>query len=129
VPGIVTWTLIALPIALSFGYPQVVAIFVLTFDFYWFYKAIVLVTGVSVTFLRMRAVMAVDWRERALSPRPNRRARRSDRIPLARPGIAELKGGGARQAEGAASFRRLRAERGRDRLALIAPRAGSATCV
>jgi hypothetical protein len=114
VPGIVTWTLIAMPIALSFGYPQVVAIFVLTFDFYWFYKAIVLVTGVSVTFLRIRAVMAVDWRERALSlaDQPARRAAIETRIPLVQARIAELERGRRRQAArgGRRELDRLHAE-------------------
>ena len=38
VPGLVTWTLILAPIVLSFRFPEIVAWFVLSFDFYWFYK-------------------------------------------------------------------------------------------
>ncbi len=92
VPGVVTWTLIVAPIALSFSYPEIVAWFVLTFDFYWLYKAIVLVSGVTITYTRMRRVMAVDWRTRAfsLADLPARRAFIEERIPLVRARIAEL---------------------------------------
>ncbi|MFI5226665.1 MAG: hypothetical protein ACHQ3P_08325 [Candidatus Limnocylindrales bacterium] len=92
VPGVVTWTLIVAPIALSFSYPQIVAWFVLTFDFYWLYKAIVLVSGVTITYLRMRRVMTVDWRTRAfsLADLAARRVAIEERIPLVRARIAEL---------------------------------------
>ena len=38
VPGLVSWALILSPLILSFRFPQIVAWFVLTFDFYWLYK-------------------------------------------------------------------------------------------
>ncbi|MDQ3870731.1 MAG: hypothetical protein M3301_03830, partial [Chloroflexota bacterium] len=38
-PGFVTWLLILLPVALSVVFPQLVAWFVLSFDFYWLFKA------------------------------------------------------------------------------------------
>ena len=83
VPGVVTWTLILSPLVLSFRFPQVVAWFVLTFDFYWFYKAVMLTGSVLVSFLRIRAVMAVDWRTRtfALADLPARRAELDRLIP------------------------------------------------
>ena len=71
VPGLVSWTIILSPLVLAaprpfgFGYPEIVAWFVLSFDFYWFWKALNLTGSVVVTFLRMRRVMAIDWRARA----------------------------------------------------------------
>ena len=35
VPGLISWAIIIGPIGLSFGYPFLVAWFVLAFDFYW----------------------------------------------------------------------------------------------
>jgi hypothetical protein len=36
VPGLVTWALILSPVILSLRVPEIVAWFVLSFDFYWF---------------------------------------------------------------------------------------------
>jgi hypothetical protein len=98
VPGLVTWSLILSPIVLSFSYPEIVAWFVLSFDFYWFYKALVLVTSVSIAFLRIRRVVAVDWRTRAfaLSDLPGRRAQIDRLIPAVKTRIAELEKAGKR---------------------------------
>ncbi|MDA8201287.1 MAG: glycosyltransferase family 2 protein [Chloroflexi bacterium] len=60
-PGAVTWLLIVAPVVLSVWYPVLVAWFVLTFDFYWLYKAVVLIVSVSITFLRVRDVQDADW--------------------------------------------------------------------
>ncbi|HEU4573075.1 MAG TPA: hypothetical protein VFR93_10345, partial [Candidatus Limnocylindrales bacterium] len=67
IPGLLTWALILVPIALSWRYPEIVAWFVLTFDFYWFYKAVMLTGSVVVSFIRIRRVTAVDWRERTFA--------------------------------------------------------------
>ena len=92
VPGLVTWTLIAAPIVLSFGYPQVVAWAVLAFDVFWLYKALFLVTGVTMSYLRIRRVMATDWRTRAagLADLEARRTLVEERLALVRARIAEL---------------------------------------
>ena len=58
VPGLISWTLILSPLVLSLWFPAIVAWFVLTFDFYWLYKAVVLTGSVCVTFGRMRRTMA-----------------------------------------------------------------------
>ena len=86
VPGLVSWALILSPLVLSFRFPAVVAWFVLTFDFYWLYKAVVLTGSVCVTFARIRRTMAADWRTRALSlADPAARLADIDRIvPLVR---------------------------------------------
>jgi hypothetical protein len=115
VPGLVTWTLILSPLVLSFRFPQVVAWFVLTFDFYWFYKALMLTGSVLVAFLRIRGVMAVDWRTRtfALADLEGRRAELDRLIPDVERRLGELRGAGERLAAGGGrrALQRLREER------------------
>ena len=83
VPGLVSWLLILSPLLLSFRFPAIVALFVLTFDFYWLYKAVVLTGSVCVTFNRMRRTMADDWRTRALAlADPAARLAEIDRLTL-----------------------------------------------
>ncbi|HEY5487397.1 MAG TPA: hypothetical protein VIK06_07110 [Candidatus Limnocylindrales bacterium] len=67
IPGLLTWILIIAPIPLSLRYPEIVGWFVLSFDFYWLYRAVVLSVSVSISFRRIRRVMATDWRTRAFS--------------------------------------------------------------
>jgi hypothetical protein len=113
VPGVVTWALILAPIALSLRYPQVVAWFVLTFDFYWFYKAVMLTGSVIVSFTRIRRVVVVDWRERtfALADLPRRERELAERIREVEAALATV-GGGDRLAAagGRARLGRLRDE-------------------
>jgi hypothetical protein len=115
VPGVVTWALILAPLVLSFGYPEIVAWFVLSFDFYWFYKAVVLVGSVAIAFGRIRRVTAIDWRTRAfsLADLPARRAEIERRIPLVRERTVRLAASGRRQAAagGRREVDRLLAER------------------
>jgi hypothetical protein len=91
-PGVVTWALIILPIVLSFGYPEIVAWFVLSFDFYWFYKAIVLVASVAIAFVRIRRVTSIDWRTRAfaLADIPGRLAEIDRLRPMIAARVAQL---------------------------------------
>jgi hypothetical protein len=63
----VTWGLILAMIPLALFYPLVLGVFVLCFDFYWLYRAVVLAISVSISFRRIRRVLAVDWRQRAFS--------------------------------------------------------------
>jgi hypothetical protein len=67
IPGLLTWILIIAPVPLSLRYPEIVGWFVLSFDFYWLYRAVVLSVSVSISFRRIRRVMATDWRTRAFS--------------------------------------------------------------
>ncbi|HXG40051.1 MAG TPA: hypothetical protein VNJ28_03835, partial [Candidatus Limnocylindrales bacterium] len=69
VPGLLTWTIILSPLALSIRFPEIVAWFVLSFDFYWFYKAVMLTGSVVVAFSRIRRVVVIDWRARAFALR------------------------------------------------------------
>ena len=86
VPGLVSWVLILSPLILSFRFPQIVAWFVLTFDFYWLYKAVVLTGSVCIAFGRVRRTTAADWRTRALAlADPAARLAEIDRlVPLIR---------------------------------------------
>ena len=115
VPGLVTWTLILSPLVLSTRYPEVVAWFVLSFDFYWLYKAIMLAGSVLVAFLRIRAVVGVDWRARtfALNDVAARRAELDSLIPAVESRLATLRSSGERLAEAGArrALHRLRDER------------------
>ena len=115
VPGLVTWALILSPLLLSTRYPEVVAWFVLSFDFYWLYKALMLAGSVLVTFLRIRSVMSVDWRTRtfALTDVPGRRRELDRLIPAVEARVASLRARGERLAEsgGRRTLRRLQDER------------------
>ena len=115
VPGLVTWALILSPLMLSLRIPEVVAWFVLSFDFYWFYKALMLTGSVTVAFLRIRGVTAVDWRARAfsLADLPGRRDELDRLIPLVVSRIDHLDRAGRRLAAsgGRQYLSRLRDER------------------
>ncbi len=67
IPGLVTWCLILVMIPASIFYPMAMGIFVLCFDFYWGYRAIVLAVSVAISFRRIRRVVAIDWRQRAFT--------------------------------------------------------------
>jgi hypothetical protein len=67
IPGLVTWTLILAMVPLSIRWPTVLGVFVLCFDFYWMYRAIILSISVAISFRRVRKVVAIDWRERAFA--------------------------------------------------------------
>ena len=107
VPGLVSWPLILSPLILSLRFPEIVAWFVLTFDFYWLYKAVVVTGSVCVAFARMRRTMAADWRTRAFGladppagwPRSTGSCRSSGRgsAELARAGERLAASGGRRE--------------------------------
>ena len=115
IPGLVTWLLILAPIPLSLRFPQVVGWFVLCFDCYWLYRATELSVGVNITFRRIRAVTAVDWRQRAfsLSDPQKRFDELAGTIELVRARVAELRAAGKAQAArgGRRELRRLIEER------------------
>jgi hypothetical protein len=61
VPGTISWAVLILPIWLSFSYPWLVALFVLSFDFYWLCRALWFSGAVIVAYRRVRGVLRVDW--------------------------------------------------------------------
>ena len=69
VPGVVTWTVILAPLAISLRWPELVAWFVLTFDVYWLYRAVMLTASVVVASRRIRSTSDVDWRTRVFALR------------------------------------------------------------
>ncbi len=114
VPGLVSWTLILSPVVLSFRFPAIVAWFVLSFDFYWLYKAVMLTGSVAISFARIRSVMTTDWRARTFGlADPIDRYRQLRRlIPEVEARIAELRRDGNRLAAmgGRRELRSLQAE-------------------
>ena len=113
-PGLVTWLLILLPVALSFRFPELVAWFVLSFDFYWLFKAVVLCFSVVVCYGRIRGVLAVDWLDRVsgLADLPARERSLEARLREVEARIAELAAGGDQRAArgGRREARRIRQE-------------------
>jgi hypothetical protein len=74
VPGLVTWTLLLAPawIPLIFASTGafVVAVAVLVFDVYWFFRSFQVIIGVWSTYLKMRRDMSVDWLARCQEAPP-----------------------------------------------------------
>lgn len=122
-PGLVSWAIILSPLLLSFRWPELVAWFVLAFDFYWLYKAATLTVSVCITFTRIRGTMAADWRTRALAlSDPEARCDEIDRlVPIIRDHVARLARSGRllAAAGGGRELRRLDEER-RDLARLLA---------
>ncbi len=125
VPGTVTWGLIVASVALSFRWPEIVAWFVLTFDVYWLYKAVMLTSSVVAAFTMIRRTVDADWRARTFALRDvsGRIATIEERTPAITRRVAEFaRGGRADAAEGGRrELARLRAER-KDLLRLLARR-------
>jgi len=125
VPGSITWGLIVLSIGLSFRWPEVVAWFVLTFDVYWLYKAVMLTGSVAAAFTMTRRAVDVDWRTRTFALRdvPGRIAAIEARLVAIGTRIVVLEGAGERLAAagGRREAARLRDER-KDLLRLLARR-------
>ncbi|HEX7491828.1 MAG TPA: glycosyltransferase family 2 protein [Candidatus Limnocylindrales bacterium] len=96
IPGLVTWFLILGLIPLAIKYPFALGVFVLCFDFYWMYRAIVLAVSVAISFRRVRRVAAIDWRQRAfaLSDPKKRYDDLADLIERVRVRTAELAAAG-----------------------------------
>jgi hypothetical protein len=111
IPGLVTWVLILAMIPLAIGWPTALGVFVLCFDFYWMYRAIILAVSVAISFRRIRRVVAIDWRQRAfsLSDPQGRRDQLTGIIERVRVRTAELDAAGNKMAArgGRRELRRL----------------------
>ena len=114
-PGLVTWAVILAMVPLAIRWPVVLGIFVLCFDFYWMYRAIILSASVGVSYRRVRRVVAIDWRERAFSlADPEQRCEElAALIDQVRSRITDLERAGSRAAAhgGRRELRRLIEER------------------
>ena len=125
VPGVITWGLIVTSVGLSFRWPEFVAWFVLSFDVYWLYRAVMLTGGVVAAYTMLRKTVDQDWRTRtyALRDVSGRIGQIEERLPRMAARIAELTRDGERSAAlgGRREMARLRSER-KDLLRLMARR-------
>jgi hypothetical protein len=73
-PGLITWVLLLapawIPLAFASDGAFVVAVAVLAFDVYWFFRSFLVITGIWSTYFRMRRDSAVDWLARCREPAP-----------------------------------------------------------
>jgi hypothetical protein len=115
IPGALTWILILAMVPLAIRWPVVLGIFVLSFDFYWLYRAVILSVSVAISFHRIRRVMGVDWRLRAfsLADPQDRFARLGEIMAAVEVRIGELEAAGDKPAArgGRRELRRLVEER------------------
>ena len=109
-----TWFLILSMFPLALRYPEALGIIVLSFDFYWLYKAVILAASVAISFRRIRRVVAIDWRQRAfvLADPEGRLAEVERLIPQVDARVAQLAASGNALAAhgGRRELRRLHAE-------------------
>jgi cellulose synthase/poly-beta-1,6-N-acetylglucosamine synthase-like glycosyltransferase len=67
-PGLTTWALMLapawIPLIFASDGARAVAIAVLVFDVYWFFRAFVVITGMWSTYFKMRRDMRIDWLNR-----------------------------------------------------------------
>ena len=74
-PGLVTWTLLLAPAWIPLVFASTgafaVAVAVLVFDIYWFFRSFMVIIGVWSTYLKMRRDMQVDWLERCREAPPD----------------------------------------------------------
>ena len=64
-PGLITWFLLLspawIPIAFGSDGAMFVAVAVLIFDLYWFFRSAIVITGIWRVYFRMRKAMRTDW--------------------------------------------------------------------
>lgn len=64
IPGATVWLALIAPVVLSSVAPAVVAIFILLFDLYWLYKALIMGAHLLAGYHRMTRDVKLDWRAR-----------------------------------------------------------------
>lgn len=62
---LLTWLIITMPIWLSPFHPAVVAYFLLTFNVYFFYKSFKVTVYSTLSYLRLKKLSQVDWKNKA----------------------------------------------------------------
>lgn len=60
-----TWSIITMPVWLSFFHPAIVAYFILTFDVYFLYKSFSVAILSTVSYLRLKRLSQLDWLSKA----------------------------------------------------------------
>ena len=63
-PGITSWTILFLPILLSFIWPAGVAYFIILFDTYWLVKALVMGGHLIAGYVHLKRSIRIDWLDR-----------------------------------------------------------------
>lgn len=64
IPGAAVWLALIVPVILSTVTPAVVAVFILLFDLYWLYKALIMGVHLLLGYRKMTDDLKVDWRSR-----------------------------------------------------------------
>ncbi len=60
-----TWSIITMPIWLSFFHPAVVAYFILTFDIYFLYKSLTTTFFSTFSYFRLKKLAQINWSKKA----------------------------------------------------------------
>ncbi|MCL5412005.1 MAG: glycosyltransferase family 2 protein [Patescibacteria group bacterium] len=63
--GIISWTLLTSPVWAGFFFPEAIAYFILVFDLYFFYRALMLGINAVRAYRKIRLTEKDDWYERA----------------------------------------------------------------
>jgi len=71
IPGLTMWIALIAPFVLSFTYPTAVGIFIILFDLYWIYKALITGYHLVVGFLHMRKYMRMPWKKKLEAVQPS----------------------------------------------------------
>ena len=71
-PGALAWTTLLGMVFFSWRFPFWVAIFIILFDVYWFFKTIYLALHLRLTFLRMKENLKTKWLDLLTSNRYER---------------------------------------------------------
>jgi cellulose synthase/poly-beta-1,6-N-acetylglucosamine synthase-like glycosyltransferase len=69
-PGLLSWTTLAVVVLLSWQKPAWIAIFIILFDTYWLLKTIYLSIHLRFSFKKMRENLKVDWLQKLYDLRP-----------------------------------------------------------
>jgi cellulose synthase/poly-beta-1,6-N-acetylglucosamine synthase-like glycosyltransferase len=64
-PGAIAWSALVMPIILSQVWPAAVVVYVILFDLYWLYKAIIMTFHLILGYRRHRAAMKEHWLKKA----------------------------------------------------------------
>ena len=64
IPGLTVWIAFVVPIVASFFAPAVVATYVIIFDLYWLYRAIIMGYHLITGYKLMHRDLRVDWLEK-----------------------------------------------------------------
>lgn len=64
-PGTLSWSALFLPIILSQFLPAAVVTFIILFDLYWLYKAVIMTIHLVLGYRKHKAAMAINWLNKA----------------------------------------------------------------